>query len=109
MEETRMLGDVIGDLLDRGYSLGFEELEQARLDWGEENIQALAAKEFVIDEVYCCGDDSPDVIYVLAVSSVRYRMKGIVINAIATETSMNLGEIFQKIKGAFLGFIKRSS
>jgi hypothetical protein len=106
MEETKVLSDIIGDLLDRGYSLDFEELQQMRFNLGEQDIQVLSANEFVIDEVYCCGDDSPEVMYVFAVSSVRYRMKGIVINAITTDTSITLGEIFQKIKGAFLGLLK---
>lgn len=106
MEETKVLSDIIGDLLDRGYSLDFEELQQMRFNLGEQDIQVLSANEFVIDEVYCCGDDSPEVMYVFAVSSVRYRMKGIVINAITIDTSITLGEIFQKIKGAFLGLLK---
>src|SRR6218665_1318915 len=96
--EIRMLEDVIGDLLDRGYSLSFETLEQARAALGEEHIHVLPASEFVIDEVCCCGQGTFDVIYVFAVSSARYKMKGIVINAVATETSITLGEIFQKIK-----------
>jgi|GEM_PF-6443342 len=106
MENIKALDDIIGDLLDRGYSLGFEELQRTRLDLGEEHIQTLSANEFVIDEVYCCSDGLQDVIYVFAVSSVRYRIRGVVINTVTTETSITLKEIFQKIKGAFFRSFK---
>lgn len=106
MEKTKEMTDVVGELLDRGYSLNFEALEQARYDWGEDIDQPLPAGKFIIDGVYRCHDGSADVIYIFAVSSIRYNMKCIVINAIAAETGDTLRDIFQKIKGAFAGLFK---
>ena len=101
MEKTKTLGDVIGDLIERGYSLDFQAVEQAKYELGEERVQILPANGFKIDEVYCCEDGSSDFMYVFAVSSMRYRMKGILINAVTTETSITVGDILKKIGNAF--------
>jgi hypothetical protein len=105
MEKTKEMTDVVRELLDRGYSLSFEALEQARDDWGEEIDQPPPARKFLIDGVYRCRDGSADIIYIFAISSTRYNMKSIVINAIAAETGDTLRDIFQKIKGAFAGLL----
>lgn len=105
MEETEILEEVIGDLVDRGYSLNFETLQQAKLDL-KGNIRGLPAHEFIIDEIHCCYDNSPDIIYVFAISSFRYKFRAIVINGIVTNTTISAGEVLKKFKTAFLNLFK---
>lgn len=108
MEDIKILSDVIGALLEQGYSLDFEALEQIRCNQDSCSIATLKANEFVIDEVYRCSEyeRSSEIIYVFAISSQKYMIKGITISTTASESSITVGEILHKIKEAFISLFK---
>ncbi len=108
MEQVDNLSAIIDDLIDRGYSLGFEASEQVKYNPGDNK---LYTKEFTIDEVYRCDEHatSSEIIYIFAISSARYSIKWIIINTISTEATVTLVEIYNKIKKAFLHVFHRSS
>ncbi|MBO9154136.1 hypothetical protein ACFOTA_18115 [Chitinophaga sp. GCM10012297] len=95
MESVKLLDDVIEDLLERGYSLGFGALAKGHV---------LLAKDFAIDEIVRCWeyDHAAGMIYVFAISSVKYGVKGIVVNAIREETAFTYRQVFSRIKCALL-------
>lgn len=108
MKRVKILGDIIDELVGKGYKLSFESFGKAKVDLVNDSVQRLSATAFEIDEVYCCYEysDADDVVYVFAISSAIYG-KSIVINAITEETTIAFGEILGKIKSAMVGLFSK--
>lgn len=106
MTQALTLNDVIEELLDKGYSPGCDMAEQAMPAFHQDCVQQLPTQDFTIDEVYCCRENnySQDIVYVFAVSSQKYEMKGIVINLIEMKKNITLKEVYKKVKNAFRYF-----
>lgn len=105
MEEVRILGDIIAELLGQGYCLEFEALERC----GAEGNGRLAAKGFIVDGVYRCleYEGAREVMYVFALSSLTLGMKGIVVSMAAAEPAFSLFGRLLRCKTALLrGFRK---
>jgi hypothetical protein len=92
MERLNNLSEVINLLLNRGYTLDFDQLTRG------EHIENKPPEDFHVDEIFCCREhfDTGDAIYVFAISSERHGFKGILINSDSTET-LDLWNAFSKI------------
>jgi hypothetical protein len=92
MEQHNALGNIIAELLARGYTLDLHP--QCAADCRCITGGGLPANEFTVDAVYCCpgAGSPPEMVYVLAVSAPRYHLKGIVINVVLPDT-VNWGRV----------------
>jgi len=102
MEEIRILGDLVADLLNQGYCLDLSAWEPI-LSPGDRKLR-MAGKELVVDEVYRCleYEGARDVIYVFALSSLKYGIKGIVVNLVANERVSPVFLMMRKVKTAIM-------
>lgn len=96
----KILSDVVGDLIERGYVLNFDSLGQVTFELNSDKAEQLPEADFSIDEVYRCreSEDDPDIIYVFAITSVKYNMRGVVVNMLTSESTLTLSEILHTIK-----------
>jgi hypothetical protein len=88
MERLKKLSEVISLLLSRGYKIDFGQLTTTRKDSFQTNVENVPPEDFRVDEIFCCREkpESDEAIYVFAISSERYRFKGILINGYNTES-----------------------
>lgn len=108
MEEFFYLIDIIEYLVEDGYSVNFAEFEKVLSDVNPNKSKMLLSTDFKIDKIYTCKESVSDTYYtfVFAISSHRYKFKGILINALEQqdETSISnkllvlINILFQKIK-----------
>lgn len=97
--ELQSLQTIVEELIANGYSLDFSSWEIALQAIVPRNPRAFA-QDFIIDEVFCCFetfDPKEDIIYVFAVSSPKYAIKGILINAINTQESNYINIPWKKL------------
>lgn len=100
------VAEAIGHLLIKGYSADFEACENELGILPREHSFNQSPDDFFIDEIFRCEEgegDEHEIIYVFAVSSRKYRLKGIVTNILKEEDPENIN-FLQKMKLAFLGF-----
>lgn len=99
METYGTLIEIVTELVDRGYSIDFNELEQVLYGFHKTHLVNVPPEDFLIDEVYCCDNEGETgMTYIFAVSSKKYRFKGIVINGLTNDnTSLFVGAA-EKIK-----------
>ncbi|MBL7933981.1 MAG: hypothetical protein JNL60_18905 [Bacteroidia bacterium] len=96
----------ISHLLAKGYTADFEACENGVCVVPREHSFNRSPDDFFIDEIFRCEEgegEEHEVIYVFAVSSRKYGLKGIVTNILKEEDPENISFI-QKMKLAFLGF-----
>lgn len=104
MDGIQLLGDVIEDLLERGYSLSFGALERSGC------TQVFHAGDFTVDGVFRCCEygDAARIVYVFAISSAKYGMKWIVVNAISERTTFMPGTVWEKLKRSLPGLFRKT-
>ena len=87
----------VEDLVKRGYTLNFN-LRPDCIEVAENNLR-IHPEEFVIDEIYRFeGDTDPgDESIVLAISSVKYNVKGVIVNAFGLYAEPVSAEIVKKL------------
>lgn len=105
----KVLNDVVCELLDKGYMLSFDVLEQVKFELNDDTAEQLPVADFSIDEIYRCREHQhdPNVVYVFAISSVKHNLKGIVINLITAEVTITWGDVYEKVKTACCGLISQ--
>lgn len=98
MEEYKTFIEIVTELMNRGYSIDFSELENVLYGFHKAHSLNIPPEDFLIDEVYCCDDDEEaGLTYIFAISSRKYRFKGIVINGIADDNAGLLSGVIKKI------------
>lgn len=117
MEEFFYLIEIIEYLVEDGYSVNFSELEKILSDVKPNNSKILLPKDFKIDKIYTCKESVSDTYYtfVFAISSHRYKFKGILINAIEQQSEStiynnilnSINILFQKIKKMKINTLSR--
>lgn len=87
MEEYYFLMDIVGDLVEKGYSVNFSGFEETFKNLNHNKNTELLPEDFKIDGIYKCKESVLDsyFIFVFAVSSRQYKFKGIVVNAFEEE------------------------
>ncbi|MDR2235680.1 MAG: hypothetical protein LBE92_06125 [Chryseobacterium sp.] len=100
MEEVRLLHEVMAELLDNGYVTDFGMMKYIfpLMSAGPEK-KAVSGSEFTIDEIYRCHETEYDseIIYIFAISSTRYNIKGITTSISPEQHSLNFSEVAKKI------------
>jgi hypothetical protein len=84
IDDIETVSDVVGRLIEKGYSTEFHISKDVP---GETLFSQLNPKDFVIEETYFFSQDSEagqDVL-ILAVSSRKHKVKGILINGFASD------------------------
>lgn len=99
MEEYRTLLEIVQDLLEKGYTTDFDLAENLNVlknhYWSN-----LLPEDFEIDEVHITEDEtSPGkLLLIFAVSSVKYQLRGIVFNALSSESSPSFKQLLKRIR-----------
>lgn len=103
MEDYKTLIEIVSELINRGYVMDFSLLENALNNFQKTNPYCISHEDFLIDEVHCCESDGgiSTATYVFAISSKKYRFKGIVINALNEDDTAVWPTLFEKIKNRF--------
>lgn len=100
MEEIRLLHEVVAELLDNGYAADFGMMKYIfPLISADKEKTVISRSAFTIDEIYCCHETEYDseMIYVFAVSSTQYNIKGITVSISPIRDSSGFSGIFKKI------------
>lgn len=104
MEEYKTLIEIVGELIERGYTIDFSLLENTFQDLQSISSVNPSTNDFLIDEVHRCNDnDSEEATFVFAISSQKNHFKGIVINALSNDDNDNISPLYNwynKIKSA---------
>lgn len=84
MEEYFHLMDIVEYLVKDGYCIDFSEFERVIKDVNSNKSKILLPTDFKIDSIFKCKESVSDSCYtfVFAISSNRYKFKGILINAL---------------------------
>jgi len=106
MENRIYLDDIIAILTNKGY-VWEPEKSVYDIDLIDEGYKTLPISDFLIDEVYCCNDkESGEISYILAISSLKEKLKFIVINVITKETSITIRDVLSKIQSGIMRLLK---
>ena len=106
MENRIYLDDIIAILTNKGY-VWTPEKSVYDIDLIDEGYKNLPISDFLIDEVYCCSDkESGEISYILAISSLKEKLKFIIINVITKETSITIRDVLSKIQSGIMSLLK---
>lgn len=108
MEEYKTLIEVVSDLIEKGYLIDFSPMENILRGFQKAETFNVPPEDFLIDQIYCCEDENDEMAttFVFAISSKKYKFKGIVINALTNEDSVTVLGTISKIKNQFLKVLK---
>lgn len=97
MEEYRTLLEIVNELLERGYTIDFNLMENLNL-FQNGYWTNVSAEDFEIDEVHIAEDetDASGLLLVFAISSRKHHVKGIVLNALTNGRSSSVIETIRK-------------
>ncbi len=103
MEEYRTVIEAVSELLEKGYTIDFSTLENTLSGFKKPHSFNTSPDDFFIDEIYRCKEEdegSTESTFVFAISSSKYKLKGIAINVIREDESEDPG-LMHRIKHMF--------
>ena len=94
------VSEAVNELAKRGYNTDFELMTEKECLVCHQSSTSLSPEEFEIDEIHRFeGDTDPgDEMIVYAISSEKYSMKGVVINAYGMYSDPAISKIVEKLK-----------
>lgn len=100
MKAFETLSEAMSDLSSRGYTLDFALHRDKDCLVCSQTTRHLSPEEFEIDEIYRFeGDTDPgDEMILYALSSSKYDVKGIVVNAFGMYANAATSKIVEKLK-----------
>lgn len=92
MDEYNTLAEAVSYLLDKGYSIDFEQRCKLPMSFKKAHMQNLTGEDFRVDEIFCCRNDlsRSNSCFVLGISSEKHHFKGIVTTPILQENPKSL-------------------
>ncbi len=109
MEEYITLMDAVSVLAERGYIIDFNIVETTLTGFRQFSSLTIPPDDFKIDKIYKCTDEDEltNTAFVFAISSKRYKLKGILINSVnGSDKDERLNDVIKKIANAFISVIK---
>ncbi|WP_348799094.1 hypothetical protein [Flavobacterium adhaerens] len=104
MEEIRIVSEVINELIECGYVVNLDLLENMLTLTNNKSNYNIDFNEFKIDSIHYCHEDSSpdDIVYVFAISSSKLKLKAICISLTQIqEHSYTVLDYFKKVCFAF--------
>jgi hypothetical protein len=94
------VSEAINDLIKRGYTIDFSIHPEQDCLVCKATTDPLSPEEFEIDETYRFeGNTDPgDEMIVFAISSKKYKMKGVVVNGYGMYSDSRISKIVERLK-----------
>lgn len=93
------VSEAMNELVKRGYTTDFSVLKEKECLLCKQTAKQLDPNEFEIDEIYRFeGNSDPgDEMIVYAISSLKYALKGLVVNAYGMYSDATVSKIVSKL------------
>lgn len=93
------VGEAINALIKKGYTTDFEIMADTECLICNKTATQLSPDEFEIDETYRFeGNTDPGEMIVFAISSTKYKMKGIIVNAYGMYSDSAKSKIVERLR-----------
>lgn len=100
MKNYETVSEALTDLIKRGYTTDFSILIQKECLVYNKTAKELSPNEFEIDEIYRFegSSDPGDEMIIFAISSSKYNIKGVVVNAYGMYSDSMSSKIVERLK-----------